>query len=115
MIQDSSHSPGQQPFQQFQPMPGPGSGSLRNRYPVLLPLLLLSGAGALGIASVFASSLFPVLAFIGAPVGPLCLAFASVLGIVSLLTGIIGILESIDRHSLKAATILQPKEQSYGN
>jgi hypothetical protein len=106
MIQGSHHSPGQQQF----PV---GRRSLRHRYPVLLPVLLLSGAAVLGIASVFASTLFPILAFIGAPVSSLCLAFACVLGIAGLLTGIIGILESIDRHCLKAA--LQPKEQSYGN
>ena len=108
MIQDSYHAPGQQPFPSG--APGRGSRSLRHRYPVLLPLVLLVGSVGLGIASIFASTLFPVLAFIGAPIGSLCLAFACVLGIVGLLTGIIGILESIDRHFLKAATILQPKE-----
>lgn len=110
MIRDFPHSPGQQPFP---PVPGRGDGSLRHRYPVLLPVLLLGGSVGLGIASVFASTLFPLLAFIGAPVGPFCLALACVLGIVGLLTGIIGILESIDRHCLKVS--LQPKEQSYGN
>ena len=112
MIQDSYRSPGQQPLP---PVPVRGKGSLRHRYPVLLPVLLLSGSAGLGIASVFAGTLFPVLAFIGAPVGPLCLALACVLGITGLLTGIIGILESIDRHCLKAAIYLKPKEQSYGN
>jgi hypothetical protein len=82
---------------------------------VLLPVLLLLGSAGLGIASVFARTLFPVLALIGAPVGSLCLASACVLGIAGLLTAIIGVLERIDRHCLKAASILQPKEQSYGN
>jgi hypothetical protein len=80
---------------------------------VLLPVLLLIGSAGLGIASIFGGALFPVLIFIGVPVVQGCLAFACVLGIVGLLAGIIGILESIDRHCLKAA--LQPKEQSYGN
>jgi hypothetical protein len=112
MNQGHHHSPGQQPFR---PTPDRGRRHLRHRHPVLLPLLLLSGSAGLGIASLFADTLFPVLAFIGAPVGPLCLALAWVLGITGLLTGIIGILESIDRHCLKAAIYLKPKEQSYGN
>lgn len=110
MIQDSDHCPGRQPF-----LAGQGHGSLRRRYPVLLPVLLLSSSVALGIASVFAGTLFPVLAFIGAPVGLLCLALACVAGIAGLLTAIIGILESIDRRHLKAAISLRPKEYHYGN
>ncbi len=112
MIQDFDQFPGRQPFPVA---PGQGHSSLRRRYPVLLPVLLLSGSVALGIASVFAGTLFPVLAFVGAPVGLFCLALACVPGIAGLLTAIIGILESIDRHHLKAAISLRPKEQRYGN
>ena len=88
---------------------------LLQQHPVLLPTLLLCSAVALYIASSFSGSLFPLLALIGVPVDALCLALACVLGIVGLLTGIIGILESIDRHCFKAAICLKPKEQSYGN
>jgi hypothetical protein len=110
MIQDFDHFPGRQPLPA-----GQGHSSLRRRYPVLLPVFLLSSSVALGIAGVFAGTLFPVLAFIGAPVGLFCLALACVAGIAGLLTAIIGILESIDRHHLKAAKRLRPKEQRYGN
>jgi len=88
---------------------------LLQRHPVLLPVLLLICAIALGIASFFADNLFPVLTLIGMPSPLLCLLLAYVLGISGILTSIIGIIECMDRYTLQGAMFPKSKEQSYVN
>ncbi len=88
---------------------------LLRQHPVLTPVVLLSGSVALCIASFFADSLFPVLAFIGAPVALFCLSTAFVLGVAGVLATIIGIIERVDRYCLQAAMFPKPKESSYAN
>jgi hypothetical protein len=110
MIEGQYRPFGRQPFP-----PLPERSRLLQQHPVLLPIILLCSSVGLYIVSSFSGSLFPLLALIGVPVGAFCLALACVLGIVGLLTGITGILESIDRHCFKAVICLKPKEQSYGN
>jgi len=110
MIEGQYQSSGRQPI----PLQ-PKRSRLLQQHPVLLPILLLCSSVALYVASSFPGSLFPLLALMGVPADAFCLAFACVLGIVGLLTGITGILEGIDRHCFKAVICLKPKEQSYGN
>ena len=88
---------------------------LLQRHPVLLPVLLLSGAIALVGASLFASNLFPALMLIGVPSGLLYFSIAFVLGVCGLLVSIIGILERIDRCGLPALLLPGLKEHSYAN
>jgi VIT1/CCC1 family predicted Fe2+/Mn2+ transporter len=88
---------------------------LLQRHPVLIPVLLLSGAAILGIASFFSNSLFPILALIGIPSAMFCLSIALMLGIVGILVGIISIIECLYRHSAQATAFSQPKERSYAN
>lgn len=78
-----------------------GQGRLLGRHPVLLPAILLSGSVGLCVASFFADTLFPLLAWLGVPAVLLCLSAALVLGIAGLLASIISILESIDRYRLR--------------
>ena len=110
MIQSQSKPSGQQ-----RGMIRPRRNPLLQRHPVLLPVLLLTCAIALSIASFFADSLFPVLTFIGVPSPLLCLLLAYVLGISGILTSIIGIIECMDRYSLQNAMFPKSKEQSYAN
>lgn len=88
----------------------PRRDPLLQRHPVLVPVMLLSGAVVLGIASLFANILFPVLALLGIPVGSICLLFAPVAGIAGILTSITGLIERIDRPRLPAEVFPQPKE-----
>ncbi len=86
---------------------------LLQQHPVLTPLILLIGSAGLFAASFFSDALFPILSFIGAPSALLCVLVALVLGVSGLLTGIISILEGIDRRHFRAAMFPQPKEHSY--
>ena len=88
---------------------------LVRKYPVLLPLALLGGSIGLFFVSSFADNLFPFLAFVGTSASLFCIVLALVLGISGLLAGIISVIESVDRHRLKAAMFPKTKEQSYGN
>lgn len=88
---------------------------LLHQHPILLPLALLGGSIGLFIVSSFADNFLPALAFIGASASLLCTILALVLGISGLLAGIISIIESVDRHRLKAAMFPKTKEQGYGN
>ena len=91
----------------------PPQSRLLRQHPVSTPLFLLLGALGLFAASFFSDSLFPVFVFIGAPSALLCRLIALVLGICGLLTGIISILESIDRRQTRAAMPSRPKEYSH--
>jgi len=84
-------------------------GYLLERYPVIMPAMLLCGALGLCAASFYASSLFPLLALAAIPAAPLCLSLAFVLGVAGILASIISILEHIDREHLRSATF--PKEK----
>ena len=88
----------------------PRRGPLLQRHPVLVPVTLLSGAVALGIASFFANMLFPVLTLLGIPTGSICLLFALVSAITGILTSITGLIERIDRLRLPTEMFPQPKE-----
>lgn len=88
---------------------------LLRKYPVLLPLALLSGSIGLFIISSFADAYVPILVLIGVPASLLCVVLALVLGVSGLLASIISIIEGVDRHRLKAAMFPKTKEQSYGN
>jgi len=98
---------------------------LRQRHPVLTPLVLLGGALLASIASIFADTLFSVFALAGLSVGTFntcilfCLLVAVVLGIVGVLASIIAILEHIDRYgstaNLPLHLFIRLKEQSYAN
>ena len=76
--------------------------TLWQRHPVLTPLAFLAGSVLLGVISMFTDSLFPLLVFIGVPLPLLCLLIAFILGVAGVLTGIIGIIEFLDRACLKA-------------
>lgn len=95
---------GHQPFLIAQRAP------LLQRHPVVTPLLLLGSSIALCIASLFATSLFPVLAILGLPVALMCLLFALVLGIAGILAGIISIIERLDRSYARSGMFPQAKE-----
>jgi uncharacterized sodium:solute symporter family permease YidK len=88
---------------------------LLRRHPVLTPVLLLSGALVSCIASLFPDALFPILAFLGIPPAGFCLSLAFILGVVGALISIIGILEHIDRYSLRTAVFAELKEHCYAN
>lgn len=83
---------------------------LLKRHPILLPALLLLGAGLASSASFSAVNVFPLLTLIGIPSNVLCLSIALVLGITGTLASIIGVLEHIDRRSIQAATFPEAKE-----
>jgi hypothetical protein len=84
---------------------------LRLKYPALIPLLLLSGALIAGCAAFSGEDLFPGLTLIGVSTIPLCLSIALVAGISGILTSIVGIIEYIDRQSIRAAMFPESKEQ----
>ncbi|GAC1378453.1 MAG: hypothetical protein NVS4B7_11170 [Ktedonobacteraceae bacterium] len=88
-----------------------GEPYLLRRHPVLIPVILMLSAVGLCIASFFADILFPVLALIGVPSALVCLSFALVLGVSGILTGIISIIEGIDRYRLRHSwqTAMFPK------
>ena len=110
MIQSQSKTPGsQQHIGMLERSP------LLQRHPVLAPVLLLCGSLVLGIASCFTDTLFPALAFLGTPSALLCLSSAFVLGTAGIITSIIIMIESVNRHGLQVATFSKPKEHSYGN
>ncbi|GAC1391214.1 MAG: hypothetical protein NVS4B11_14430 [Ktedonobacteraceae bacterium] len=95
---------------------------LLQRHPVLTPVVLLSSSLLLGVASIFADTVFSVLTLVGMPVGTLvllCILVAFVLGIVGVLASIIGILEQVDRYyvttGVSVPMFLRLKEQSYAN
>jgi VIT1/CCC1 family predicted Fe2+/Mn2+ transporter len=83
---------------------------LLKRHPVLVPVLLLLGAGLASSASFSAGNVFPLLTLLGIPSNVLCLSVALVLGITGILTSIIGILEYIDRRTIQAAMFPEAKE-----
>jgi hypothetical protein len=56
-----------------------------------------------------------VLALLGIPSTSLCFSIAAMLGVVSILIGIISVIEYLDRYSAQAHTCSQPKEQGYAN
>jgi hypothetical protein len=95
--------------------------AFRQRHPVLLPLFLLACASILGAVSITGTassstdSLFPLFTFMGIPAILPYLSLAAILGISGILTGIIGILEWLDRYDLQRALFPQSKEQSYVN
>lgn len=84
--------------------------SLLQRHPIVTPLLLLASSIALCIASVFANTLFPVLAIFDLPAMLMCLLFALVLGIAGILAGIISIIERLDRSYARSSMFPQAKE-----
>ena len=96
-------------------IPGQGRNLWLQRHPVLVPLLFLSGAALLAIASLFADTLFPVLVFLGISPTLVCLSLTFVLGISGIVASIIGIIEFAGRYSLPTALFAKPKEQSYAN
>lgn len=104
---------------QYNPHPGqqrllvPQRNRLLQRHPVLVPVLLLSSSLGLGILSLFAGSVFPVLALLGISPGLACLVFALVLGLAGILTGIIGLIERFDRSRLPNKMFPKPKEGTY--
>jgi anaerobic C4-dicarboxylate transporter len=85
--------------------------TLLKHHPVLLPVALLSCSLILANTAFSAENIFPVLTLLGVPSIPLCLSIALVLGISGILTSIIGIIEYIDGHSVKAAMFPKSKEQ----
>ncbi len=94
----------------YQPMfPTLSHGYLLERYPVIVPAILLSSALGLCAASFFGSNLYPLLALPGIAATPLCLALACVLGITGTLASIISILEYIDRAHTRPATLPEEK------
>lgn len=88
---------------------------LLQRHPVLTPVLFLSGAGILCIASFSANTLFPILTLLGIPAILFCLSIAMMLGIVGILVGIISMIEYFYQYSAQATAFSQPKEHSYAN
>lgn len=66
-------------------------------HPVLFPAILLVCSVTLGIASVSADNVFPVLAFFGVPTDLFGLSIALVLAIVAILVVIISLIERFDR------------------
>lgn len=87
---------------------------LLQRYPVRIPLLFLLGSVLLVFVSFSPKAVFPVLAFIGVPSTLLCLSLAFVLGVVGVLTGIISMIETFERHHFQQAAMFpKPKEHSY--
>ncbi len=99
-----------------------GRSPLLQRHPVITPVVLLCSSLLLGVASIFADSVFSVLTLVGVPVGTLvllCVLVAFVLGIAGVLAGIIGILEQVDRSCSPTGASILPflrlKEQTYAN
>ena len=103
MIQGQFEPSGQQRFLLLR------RSRLLQQHPILIPVLLLTSALALGVASFFADTLFPLMVFIGAPIALLCLAVALVLGVTGVLVSIISILESIDRSHSCTGTFSKSK------
>lgn len=93
----------------------PHRSRLLHRHPVLLPVALLGSAIGLCISSFFADTLLPLLTLPGASPTLVCLSLALVLGVAGILTGIVGIIERIDRYQLQTRVFSKPKEQSYAN
>lgn len=88
-------------------------GQLLQQYPVLLPVLFLLGAIIAGVSGLFSNTVFPLLSLFGVSSTLLFLSIACVLGIVSVLIGIISIIESIERRHVLNAMFPKAKEQSY--
>lgn len=84
--------------------------TLLQRHPILLPVLLIGGALLLGIASSYADLFFPLLVVLGVSPTAFCLSLAFVLGSAGILTGIISILEYIDRFSARVGIFPRSKE-----
>jgi len=110
MIQGQYEPSGQQPH----PLTAQRSRLLQ-QHPVLTPIILIIGAVGLCILSLFADTIFPVMALIGVPPVLLCLSVALILAISGVLASIISIIESIDRYRLPTDIFATPKEQSYAN
>jgi hypothetical protein len=108
MLQGQSGSPGcQETLARREPV--------LPRHPVLTPIVLLSGAVVLGIASLSADNPFPILTMLGVPSFPLYLLLALVFGIAGTLASIISVIEYVDRYIVRAATFPKSKEHSYAN
>jgi len=84
--------------------------TLLQRHPVLLPVAFIGGALLLGIASAYSDLLFPLLVVFGISPTAFCLSLAFVLWSAGILTGIISILEYIDRFSARVGTFPRSKE-----
>src|SRR5258708_39823014 len=87
------------------------------RHPVLTPIVLLSGALLLGIASFSADNPFPILTMLGMPSFLLYLLLALVFGLAGTIASIISVIEYVDRYivRIRAATFPKSKEHSYAN
>jgi len=75
-----------------------------------LPVAFIGGALLLGIASAYSDLLFPLLVVFGISPAAFCLSLTFVLWSAGILTGIISILEYIDRFSARVGTFPRSKE-----
>src|SRR5690348_783070 len=89
--------------------------TLLRQHPVLTPMLLLSSSITLAVVSLFTNTLFPILTIVGISSTRLCLSLAFVLGVAGILSGIIGLIERVNRYSLQAVMFPKSKEQGYAN
>jgi hypothetical protein len=89
---------------QWQPT-GQGRNLLLQRHPLLAPLALFMSAITLAISSIFADSLFPILTFFSIPSALICCLFAVVLGLCAILVSITGLLEHLDTHQFRQASL----------
>jgi len=111
MIQSQKNDP----LGQWQPA-NPRRNPLLQRHPVLIPLVLFTGAIVLAIVSFFADKLFPVLTLIGIPSALAYALFAAVLGLCGALVCITGLLEACDtiaQDQIQLALAPQSKGQHY--
>jgi hypothetical protein len=83
---------------------------LLQRHPVLLPVSFIGAALLLAVASAYSNLLFPLLVVLGISPAAFCLSLAFVLGSAGISTGIISILEYIDRFSARVGTFPRSKE-----
>ncbi|GCE06266.1 hypothetical protein [Dictyobacter aurantiacus] len=90
-----------------------GRHPLLQRHPILVSLCLISGAVLLVMASYFADTLFPILAFIGASPALPCLSLAWMSGTCGILISIINIIEHVEQRRAYAVVSPALKEQRY--
>ena len=77
---------------------------LLEQHPILVPLSLISSAIILIVASFFARGFSPTFLFIGISTTLLCLLLATVLGLCGVITGIIELMEHVDRSQTSTFT-----------
>lgn len=94
---------------------GARRGDLLQRYPVLVPTLLLACALFLSTTGIVTDTFFPQLAIIGISSAQICLSSALVLWISGILATITGIIEHIDRCHIQTAAFPQCKEQNHAH